>query len=90
MIIIQISFIGISFIVFSIVVFELLRKFERRDIAIFFIGPLFLFCLGFTMRILGNKEVVDIGFFLTDSASLIIYTIFSISFLLGQLKYWRK
>ena len=90
MIEIQVSIIGISFIAFSLLVFELLRIFKRQDIAIFFIIPVFLFCLGFLLRLLGNKSFIDIGFFFTESAFLVIYIIFSISFLLGQLKYWRR
>lgn len=89
MIEVQISIIGISFIVFSLLVFGLLRVFKRQDIAPFFILPVFLFCLGFALRLLGNKSFIDVGFFFTESAFLVIYIIFSISFLLGQLKYWR-
>ncbi len=51
--------------------------------------PIFLFVSGFALRFSGLMDLIDIGYFFTDLSYLLVYTLFSFTFLLGQLKYWK-
>ena len=67
-----------------------LRKFSLRP---FLIGtvvfPLLLFPIGFSLRLSGIPEQVDMGFFFTEFSFLFVYLVFALSFLLGQVRYWK-
>lgn len=74
----------------AILVFRLLRNFGRLSYLEYFVAPMVTFCLGFILRLNSKQEIIDLGFFLTDISFLLVYTIFSIAILLGQIKYWKK
>ncbi len=90
MLYIQLSVILLTGISFILLMRKLLRIFGRQDIAIYFFTPGIAYCVGFAFRLSGIKFLIDLGYFFTDGASLVIYTIFSVTFLIGQLKYWKK
>jgi len=88
--IIQICSIIAIFFTVSFLILRLLKRFGRIDIAVYFILPIFIYCLGFALRLSGKTELIDLGYFFTEGTYIIIYTIFSLAILLGQLKYWKK
>jgi hypothetical protein len=80
-------------IVFSLALFFLrhfLRAFRAPKIFVVSVFPLALFSFGFALRLRGEKEVVDLGFFFTDFAFLFTYVLFAAALLLGQIRYWKK
>ncbi len=88
----QTLFIIGSFLVYLFVLVFLVKSFNPKLIkyCLALVIPLLLFTLGFIMRVSNNKPLVDLGYFLTESAGLFVYIIFALTFLLGQLKYWKK
>jgi len=72
----------------------LIRSFAKdfslnlRKLAIF-IFPLVNYIIGFTLRISGNGELVDIGYFFTEFTTLFVTILFSLCIYFGQIKYWR-
>lgn len=90
MLVIQLCAIGVVGALLGAQIFALIKKFGRRDIAHYFLVPIFLYCIGFSMRLTANKPLVDLGYFFTDVTFLIVYTTFSVALLLGQLKYWKR
>jgi hypothetical protein len=79
------------FLVYSFSLIGIFRRFKRSyKTAVIFVLPLFFFTVGFLMRLNGDKEMVDLGFFLTDFSNLYIYTLFATFLMLGQLRYWKK
>ncbi len=76
------------FLVSTIVLLRFFRKFTKSlDLVKIVLLPLGLFAVGFYMRIQG--DLVDIGYFFTDFSFLFVYIVFAVTFLLGQIKYWR-
>lgn len=74
-----------------ILMLNFLSRFKiKKSVLIIIFFPLLLFTAGFSLRLTGIKELVDIGFFLTDFSFLFTYLLFASSFVLGQLKYWKK
>ena len=61
----------------------------RNAYALLFL-PLAIFSAGFFLRLTGEKELVDAGFFLTEFSFLLVYITFTASLVLGQIKYWGK
>ncbi|MDP2666631.1 MAG: hypothetical protein Q8P05_03975 [Candidatus Diapherotrites archaeon] len=53
-----------------------------------FVFPMVLFSLGFLLRVSTTGDLADIGFFFTEFSFVIIYVLFTISFFIGQIKYW--
>jgi hypothetical protein len=49
-----------------------------------------IFSLGFILRLSGQKSIIDIGYFLTDSSSIFLYALFTGALMLGQIKFWKK
>lgn len=90
MFIYQALFVAIISIVILRLLFNLLRRFERRDLVVYTSIPIALFSLGFIMRLSKKELIIDCGFFLTEISFLLIYSIFAITFVLGQIKYWEK
>jgi len=87
----QILMIFLLFGLFSILTIILLKKFGVGGAkGIFFLVPLFFFCLGFILRLTEAKPLVDTGYFLTEFSYLFIYTLFAIFLFLGQIRYWKK
>lgn len=68
----------------------ILRKFDRKDLLSYFLLPLILFVVGFTMRLNSNPNFIDLGFFFTEISNLWLYILFVIVLMLGQIKYWKK
>ena len=87
-------YLGVEMVVFSIataLVIGFLRIFGiRRSYMLIMLFPVILFTIGFALRLTGVKEIIDIGFFFTDFTYVFIYIMFTASFMLGQIKYWKK
>uniref|UniRef100_A0A7C4TJM8 Uncharacterized protein n=1 Tax=candidate division WWE3 bacterium TaxID=2053526 RepID=A0A7C4TJM8_UNCKA len=90
MFIYQVLFIVSIYLGIFLLLNKLLKHFERKDILVYIVTPTALFSLGFIMRLSNIPWIIDIGFFLTEGAFLLIYSIFTVAFLLGQIKYWKK
>ncbi len=90
MFIYQVLFVVVICIGILRLLFNLLRHFERKDLVVYTSIPVALFSLGFIMRLSNEKLIIDCGFFLTEISFLLIYSIFAITFVLGQIKYWEK
>jgi hypothetical protein len=70
-------------------IYSILRHFKSGlNFLAVFIFPSILFSMGFLLRLSINAELADIGFFLTEFSFVLIYTLFTISFFIGQIKYW--
>jgi hypothetical protein len=77
-------------IVSSAVLLGFVSKFKvPRRVFVLVMLPLSLFVIGFALRLSGEKELVDVGSFFTDFSFLVVYLIFAVSFVLGQVKYWK-
>ena len=90
MIIIQITLIAATTGLLLFTLGKFLSKFQRKDILPHLLIPLFLFSIGFILRLLPLKAAVDIGFFFTGVSSIFLYIILVMAILLGQIKYWKK
>jgi len=87
----QVSTIGAVFSLYSILIIFFFRKFSKDlRFPLILIISFAIYSLGFLMRLVGNKEGVDLGFFLTDFSALFLTALFTASLLLGQIKYWKK
>ena len=74
----------------GILLLWLLKRFSFQPPAVAIIlFPVAAFALGFSLRLSGSPERVDLGFFFTDFSFLFVYLVFALSFLLGQIKYWK-
>ncbi len=51
--------------------------------------PVTAFSIGFTLRLTGDKNLIDTGYFLTEYSLIFTYLIFASCCLLGQVKYWK-
>jgi hypothetical protein len=56
---------------------------------IIFLGPLVMFTLGFSMRLIDVDWVIDLGFFFTEFIYIAIYSLFTAAICLGQIRYWK-
>lgn len=91
MIVFQVFTIVVLFFSQSLLILLLLRSFKRKIAnAVYFIFPLFVFCVGFSLRLSNNRSLIDLGYFLTDISSLFVYLLFSAFLFLGQVKYWGR
>jgi len=72
------------------IIFKALVHFGRKNIIIFPLIPLRLFCFGYILRLTDYQSIIDIGYFFTDISFLLIYVTFATGVILGQLKYWKK
>ena len=50
---------------------------------------LFMFAIGFALRLAGSKSAIDFGFFLTEVSYLFVYVLFTAALILGQKRYWK-
>jgi hypothetical protein len=74
-----------------ILMLNFLSRFKvKKSVVLTILFPLAVFTAGFSLRLTGAREIVDMGFFLTDFSFLFTYLLFASSFVLGQLKYWKK
>ena len=91
MFVIQLAVIGVLTAIYSLLIFVFCAKFTKNLLLPAFLTfPIFVFCAGFIMRLLPRKEMVDLGFFFTESAVVFIYVLFTTALILGQFKYWGK
>ncbi len=87
----QVSVIGIVFGLYSLLIILFFRRFSKDlRFPLILITVFAVYSVGFLMRLNGNKEQVDLGFFLTDFSALFLTALFTASLLLGQIKYWKK
>jgi hypothetical protein len=76
-------------IFYSLVLYNLSEVFRPNlKIIKWFILPLFVYCLGYTLRLSENSKIIDIGFLLCDTTSIFVSLIFAFILVLGQIKYW--
>jgi len=69
----------------------LIRKFSSKaPLKAVVLFPLLSFVIGFSLRLSGPEEIIDLGFFFTDFSFLFVYILFTIALLLGQLRYWER
>jgi len=67
------------------------RKFKKEiAIPIVLTMPIIVFALGYSLRLGGNKPAIDLGYFLTDSSYIFIYSLFTSALVIGQIKFWEK
>ncbi len=87
----QVGIIGIVFGLYSLLIILFFRKFSKDlRFPLILITSFAVYSIGFLMRLMGTKEQVDLGFFLTDFSALFLTALFTASLLLGQIKYWKK
>ncbi|HUW21333.1 MAG TPA: hypothetical protein VMW41_01560 [Candidatus Bathyarchaeia archaeon] len=80
----------VVFIISSRLIFSLLRDFKvSRKKAVYFLLPLLVYSAGFSLRLTGDKSLIDLGFFFTDFSTIFVTVLFSLCLYLGQLKYWK-
>lgn len=80
----------VVFIIFSLLIFSLLKDFKvSRKKSVYFLLPLLIYLVGFSFRLTGNKNLIDLGFLFTDFSAIFVTVIFSLCLYLGQLKYWK-
>lgn len=78
-------------LVYTGLVWMFCRRFSRANfLPVMLTFPIIIFSTGYVMRIYGEKVVVDLGYFLTESASMFVYVIFAGAVVLGQMRYWKK
>jgi len=63
-------------------------KVKKRRLVVFAF-PLLTYATGFTLRISGVKELIDLGFFFTEFSTIFVTVLFSLCMYLGQVKYWK-
>ncbi|HLC77455.1 MAG TPA: hypothetical protein VJH04_04600 [archaeon] len=80
----------VTLLIASILLVSFLRRFSTiKQLYCLVLLPLMLFFMGFSMRLSGERDFIDLGYFFTDFSFLYVYLIFALSFLLGQVKYWK-
>ena len=79
-----------GFLLICLAIVLILKKFRRLDLLFYMIVPLFLFVLGFYLRLQKDAGAVDMGFFFTEISGIFLTMLFVIALLLGQIKYWKK
>lgn len=63
-------------------------KVKKSRLAVF-VFPLLTYAAGFTLRLSGNKELIDLGYFFTEFSTIFVTVLFSLCLYLGQIKYWK-
>ncbi|MFH1977968.1 MAG: hypothetical protein ABIJ92_01430 [Candidatus Aenigmatarchaeota archaeon] len=85
---------GIELIVTGIAVLLMLNFLGRfkiqKSLIYTLVFPFLLFTVGFSLRLSGSQSMIDMGYFFTDFSFLFTYLLFGSSFVLGQLRYWKK
>lgn len=75
---------------FTILIFSFLKQFGiKSKKAVIFVFPLIIYSLGFYLRMTGDKNLIDLGFFFTELTTVFTTILFSICLYLGQIKYWK-
>lgn len=75
---------------FTALIFNFLKQFKiKRKKALVFICPLLTYALGFYLRVLADKNLVDLGFFFTEFSTLFVTILFTLFLYVGQVKYWK-
>ena len=87
----QVGVIFCLLIGFSIILAGIFKKFGlKAKFVLPLLIPLFVFSLGFCLRLSEKYGMVDLGFFLTDFSELFLTALFIAFLFLGQLRYWKK
>lgn len=90
MIIFKIVVIVSVFAIIILAAYRLFRYFNQRIIAPYVLAPVIMFCLGYGLRFSENKDLIDMGYFLTDISSMLIFLFLAAASFLGQLKYYKE
>ena len=87
----QLLIIGTLSLFYGAIVLMFCRSFTKDlKLPLVLFVPIVNFSFGFMMRLSENKQIVDLGFFFTESSTIFIYILFTLALILGQLKYWKK
>jgi hypothetical protein len=68
----------------------LCKKFGRKDLFIYGLIPIFIFVVGFILRLSNDGVIIDAGFFMTEISYIFLTILWVLALILGQLKYWKK
>ncbi len=91
MLVYQIMIIIVLSTLYCFMTFLFCRRFVKEfSLPMMLIFPFIVFSAGFAFRLSGNKSIIDIGYFATESASVFLYALFTGALILGQLKFWKK
>ncbi|HBB76207.1 MAG: hypothetical protein A2186_00470 [Candidatus Levybacteria bacterium RIFOXYA1_FULL_41_10] len=87
----QVLVISVVFLTYSLSLLFFFRRF-KKDIGFsaIIVMPIAVFSLGYLLRLTENKAFVDLGYFLTDSSYIFIYSLFTSALVIGQIKFWEK
>lgn len=78
-------------IFYILLVMQLCKKFTKDlEVLTVLSVPIITFGIGFAMRLAKDQQVIDLGFYFTESSVVFIYVLFTAALLLGQIKYWKK
>lgn len=78
------------FSIFTILIFGFLADFKiKKRKALIFLFPLLSYLIGFSLRITGSKQLIDLGFFFTEFSTIFVTVLFTLCLYLGQAKYWK-
>lgn len=76
--------------IFLKIFFDWMADFKiKKNKLMVFLVPLIIFIIGFSLRISGNKNMIDLGYFMTDFSALSATILFTVCLFLGQVKYWK-
>ncbi len=88
------EYLGVELAVLSVALVLVLSFFRafgiKKKYVLTMLFPMFIFTAGFSLRLTGVQKWIDMGFYLTDFTYVYIYILFTASFMLGQIKYWKK
>jgi len=89
--VLQVAVIAATFVIATIVLFFfVIKKFSlSKNFLLLVLFPVFIFSLGFSLRLSGFPSLVDMGFFFTEMNYVFFYAIFAAAWLLGQSKYHK-
>ena len=88
---VQIGIICLLMVVFSKLLLDVFCDFGVKiKYGRYLLFPLWLFGLGFSLRLMMDKSLIDLGYFLTDFSTLFVTILFTLFLFLGQLRYWKK
>lgn len=91
MLVFQLLIISALSLSYGAIVIMFCRRFTKDiKLPLMLFVPIITFSSGFIMRLSENRQIVDLGFFFTESATIFIYILFTCVLILGQLKYWKK
>ncbi|OGK37590.1 hypothetical protein A3B02_00670 [Candidatus Roizmanbacteria bacterium RIFCSPLOWO2_01_FULL_42_14] len=78
-------------VVYCLIIFLFCRRFiSDITMPLILSMPIVAFSIGFILRLSKQTSTIDIGYFLTDSSTIMPYMLITGALILGQLRFWRK